>query len=86
MSNFIDIYIDEREKSFSIECPLCFDILQTLEDSVSVYNHDCCSECFTKFVEPNKNYFGKDWQPSQEEIDNWLSKKKTKFKPRYRFF
>ena len=86
MSNFIDIYIDEREKSFSIKCPVCSEILQTLEDTISVYNHESCTECFTLFIEPNKNYFGEDWKPSQKEVDDWLSKKKTKFKPRYRFF
>ncbi len=86
MSNFIDIYIDEREKSFSVNCPVCNGLLQTLEDTISVYNHDSCTECFVYFIEPNVNFLGQDWKPNQKEIDDWLLKKKSSFKPTYRFF
>lgn len=86
MSDFIDIYIDERDKKFSAFCPICKGILQDVEDTISVYNHDACSVCFVNFVEPNKLFLGNDWKPSKEEIEVWLKKKKSSFKIKYKFF
>ena len=86
MSDFIDIYIDERGKKFSSFCPVCGGVLQSLEDTVSVYKHDACQECFVCFVEPNKLSKGSTWKPNKEEISSWLKKKKSGFKIKYSFF
>ncbi len=86
MSDFIDIYIDERGKKFSSFCPVCKFVLQNIEDTVSVYKNDACSECFICFVEPNKLSKGSKWKPSKEEINSWLKKKKSGFEIKYSFF
>ena len=86
MSDFIDIYIDERDKKFSSFCPVCSSVLQSVEDTISVYSHDACVGCYVSFIEPNKLFLGKDWVPSEKEKEAWLKKKKNGFKIRYRFF
>ena len=85
MSDFIDIYIDERKKSIPHACDICGGILQSLEDTISAYNHGGCTDCYVSFLEPGIGLNGKDWKPSAEEIESWLKKKKLYFEPRYRF-
>ncbi len=86
MSNFIDIYINERGKKFSSFCPVCNMTLQSIEDTASVYKNNACNECFTCFVEPNKLSKGSEWKPSKEEISSWLKRKKSSFEIKYSFF
>ena len=85
MSDFIDIYINERKKSIPHKCNICGGILQSLEDTISSYTTGGCRDCFISFLEPGMSLNGKDWIPSEEEISNWLKKKKVTFKPKYRF-
>jgi len=86
MSNFIDIYINERKKSIPAFCNTCGDVLQTLEDAVCAYNKGGCKDCFVSFLEPNRNLKGDSWNPSKEEIKGWLLQKSVQFKPMYKFF
>lgn len=86
MNNFIDIYIDEREKSVPAFCQLCGSVLQTLEDTMCSYKEGCCENCFIMFVQPNIALKGEDWKPNEEEKLAWLQKKDKQFSPMYRFF
>lgn len=86
MSNFIDIYIDERDKKYSAFCPICNSVLQDIEDTMSVYENDACIKCFVMFVEPNRLRHGANWVPSKDELDDWLKKSQKNFKVKYRFF
>ena len=86
MSDFVDIYINERDKKVPATCPICKSMLQTLEDTISAYNEGACRECYISFIEVEKYSKGKDWKPSEKEIKKWLQKKKNIFKPMYKFF
>lgn len=86
MSDFIDIYIDERNKPVPATCNVCHGTLQSLEDVVCAYNNGGCRDCFVSFLEPNRIMNGADWKPSKAEIKGWLQKKKMQFKPMYKFF
>ena len=86
MSNFIDIYINERNREIPHKCNVCEILLQSIEDSVSAYNDGACRDCFISFVEPNRALKGKEWVPNEEEIKGWLDKKRITYKPRYNFF
>tara|TARA_A200000159_G_C7331461_1_gene343117 strand:+ start:924 stop:1184 length:261 start_codon:yes stop_codon:yes gene_type:complete len=86
MNNFIDIYIDERDKPAPAFCGVCSQVLQTLEDTVCMHQNGGCRDCFISFLEPNRNLRGDDWVPSKKEIEDWLSRKDNNFTPMYRFF
>jgi len=85
MSEFIDIYINERKKSTPHACNICGGILQSLEDTISAHTHGGCVDCYVSFLEPGIGLNGKDWKPTKKEIKTWLEKKELYFKPRYRF-
>ena len=86
MSDFIDIYINEREKKIPFRCNICNTVLQSIEDTMSAYNEGACRDCFISFVEMNKGMHGDGWVPSESEIKNWLNRKTLVYKPRYNFF
>ncbi len=86
MSNFIDIYINERKKAVPSFCKICGNILQSLEDTVSAHRDGGCRDCFVSFLEPNRSLKGKEWEPNKKEVKDWLSRKKVQFKPMYKFF
>ena len=85
MSNFIDIYIDERDKSVPHECGICSITLQSEQDVMSAYNNGGCLDCHICFLEPGRGLYGKDWKPTKKQIKDWLKEKKVIYKPRYRF-
>ena len=85
MSDFIDIYINERKKGVPHKCNICGGILQSLEDTISAYSKGGCCDCFVSFLEPGINLNGEEWVPTSKEIREWLKKKQTGFEPRYRF-
>ena len=85
MSDFIDIYINERKKSIPHACNICGGILQSREDTISAHKSGGCRDCFVSFLEPGIGLNGKNWKPTKKEINSWLKKKKLHFKPRYRF-
>tara|TARA_B100001094_G_scaffold315861_1_gene356378 strand:+ start:4823 stop:5083 length:261 start_codon:yes stop_codon:yes gene_type:complete len=86
MSNFIDIYIEERDKPVPSFCEVCNSTLQSLEDTECAYKNGSCENCFIMFIRPNLTLNGENWKPDENEIKDWLSRKDMRFVPMYKFF
>ncbi len=64
MSNIKFEWIDEtNEETLSISCPVCNNLIASIEDVTSLKEKGCCEECELTHYYPNKEKWDKGWRP-----------------------
>ena len=64
MSSIKFEWINESdEKTLSIDCPVCHNMIVTVEDVNSLREKACCANCNMTYYYPNKEKWDKGWRP-----------------------
>tara|TARA_B100000214_G_C23711238_1_gene509832 strand:+ start:375 stop:662 length:288 start_codon:yes stop_codon:yes gene_type:complete len=70
-SQTVDIYLSETLRFEPAFCPICSFSMSSVMDFEHFKEYECCSFCFSKFVEPRKKIWKNGWRPSNEQIEEF---------------
>ena len=50
-------------KDNKINCPVCSNMLRTVNDDIYMLKYDCCEKCFFQYVDGREDRWLKGWRP-----------------------
>ena len=59
-----------NDSSQPLFCPLCESIMKTIYDEESYKKFECCDDCASSWVYPDKKKWADGWRPPEEEVRN----------------
>jgi len=54
---------ESNEKTLPLDCPVCHNMIVTVEDVNSLREKECCADCNITYYYPNKEKWDKGWRP-----------------------
>ena len=70
---FIDDLINKKDSFF---CDICNYPFCSYEDFKTKNKHNCCFDCYLKFIEARKKEWNDGWRPTKETIADHIKIKK----------